>query len=187
MVAFMHSVFLIIFLTLSFVLRAQSTRPQLFQNLIPAGYTVLDSASGNLNNDAYKDMVLILKNSSEDLNPDTTRPLLLLAGAAEGYQLLYRNDSVVLCKGCGGVFGDPYAGITIKNGYFSIEHYGGSNWRWTRIITFKYDVKSSQFKLHRDAGVSFHTSDPGKTKNLIYNKPDFGKLLFNGYSYNKGF
>lgn len=33
---------------------------------------------------------------------------------------------------------NPYSGLTIKNGYFSVEHYAGSAWRWTRIPTFKY-------------------------------------------------
>ena len=130
--------------------------------------------------------MVILKNNQEDINADTTRPLLLLIGHGKGlYKLVERNDSIVLCKGCGGMFGDPYAGITIKNGFFSIEHYGGSNWRWTRIITFKYDIKLKQFVLHRDAGESYHTFDPNKTTRNIYNKEDFGQLLFSKYSYDK--
>jgi len=121
------------------------------------------------------------------MNGDTTRPLLILLGNEKRfYNLSGRNDSVVLCKSCGGVFGDPYAGMTVKNNFFSIEHYGGSNWRWTRIITFRYDLKSKQVLLHRDAGDSFHTSDPDKTTTNIYSKEDFVKLLFSGYSYNKG-
>jgi len=87
--------------------------------------------------------------------------------------------------GCGGVFGDSYAGITIKNGFFSVEHFGGSSWRWTRIITFKYDVKLKQFVLHRDAGDSYHSSDPGKITRNVYHKEDFGKLLFANYSYDR--
>ncbi|MFC0771932.1 hypothetical protein [Terrimonas alba] len=153
-------------------------------SFIPAGYSILDSASGDLNKDRLKDYVLILKADEEEEHADTTRPLLLLMGTArDQYQLLARNDSVVLCKSCGGVFGDPYAGITIKNNFFSIEHYGGSNWRWTRIITFRYDTKSKQFILHRDAGESFHTFDPDKRKLELYGKENFGKLLFAKYFY----
>jgi hypothetical protein len=104
------------------------------QNFIPAGYVLLDSASGDLNRDSYRDLVLVLKKNREEDSVDVPRPLLLLLGSAAGYSLAGRNDNVVLCYSCGGVFGDPYQGITIKNGYFSIEHYGGSNWRWTRVI-----------------------------------------------------
>ena len=69
---------------------------------------------------------------------DTARHLLIIQGEKDGtFKIVANNDSIVLCFGCGGVFGDPYAGITVKDNYFSIEHYGGSAWRWTRIITFK--------------------------------------------------
>lgn len=154
------------------------------KSFIPAGYSILDSASGDLNRDRLKDYVLILKVDEEEEHADTTRPLLLLAGTAKDqYQLVARNDSVVLCKSCGGVFGDPYAGITVKNNFFSIEHYGGSNWRWTRIITFRYDAKTKQFVLHRDAGESFHTFDLDKRKLELYEKENFGKLPFAKYSY----
>jgi hypothetical protein len=93
---------------------------------------------------------------------------------------------VVLCLGCGGVFGDPYAGMTIRNNFFSVEHYGGSNWRWSRIITFRFDQKTKQLVLHRDAGESFHTSDPDKTSQKVYNRADYGKLSFADFNYNKG-
>jgi hypothetical protein len=180
----MHRFIFILMSFCWFVASAQSPDPQLFQNFIPANYSLLDSASGDWNKDGYKDLVLILKNDAEEQNPDTTRPLLLLAGTADGgYTLLARNDSVVLCKGCGGVFGDPYTGVVIKNGYLSLEHYGGSSWRWTRVITFRFDPKSGQFRLHRDAGVSYHTSDPDKTTDIISNKTHYGKLLFTNYSY----
>lgn len=172
-------------LILSISAQSQSSKPAPYPSFIPKGFTLLDSAYGDLNKDAYKDMVLILRNDAEQNNADTTRPLLLLAGTANGlYNLMERNDHVVLCAGCGGVMGDPYQGITIKGGYFSIEHYGGSSWRWTRIITFKYDSTTKKFKLHRDAGVSFHASEPDKQKETVHNKKDFGKLFFSQFNQN---
>jgi hypothetical protein len=130
---------------------------------------------------------LILRNKFENINSDTTRPLLLLQGDGKGqYKLIARNDSVVLCLNCGGVFGDPYAGITIKNGYFSIEHYGGSGWRWDRVMTFKFDAKNNRFVLHRDAGYSWHVSDPNKQTQNLFSKEDFDNLPFSRYSYEKG-
>ena len=152
-------------------------------SFIPAGYSILDSASGNLNKDAYIDLILILKDKCDC----TTRPLILLAGTKNGaYSLIARNDSVVLCKDCGGIFGDPYEGIKIKKGFFSIEHYGGSSWRWSRIITFKYNAKVPGFFLHKDAGVSYHnTEDPIITTKVIRNKQDFGTLNFSKFSYSK--
>lgn len=43
-------------------------------------FVILDSLSGDINNDKIKDIVLILKHNQEEDNFDTTRPLLLLEG-----------------------------------------------------------------------------------------------------------
>lgn len=58
------------------------------------------------------------------------RPLYILTGQSDqSYKLAAKNDNVVYCVNCGGIMGDPFSGIAIKNGYFSVEHYGGSAWR----------------------------------------------------------
>jgi hypothetical protein len=160
---------------------------QKLNDFIPDGFVILDSASGDINRDGIKDLVVIFKNNTENIHSDTARPLLLLQGNGRGqYKLMARNDNVVLCFGCGGIFGDPYAGITIKNGFFSIEHYGGSNWRWTRTITFSYDLKRKEFVLHRDAGYSWYIFKPKKRSLQLYNKQDFDRLYFSVYSYMDG-
>ena len=161
-----------------------SCKGQTIKSFIPKGYTLLDSASGDLNKDGIKDLVLILRNNLEETKPDTTRPLLILHGSkTKGYTLVAKNEHVVLCKNCGGVFGDPYERVVVKNNYFSLEHYGGSNWRWTRIITFKYDINTKQYILHKDAGISFHTFDPDKTTNITTGEKNFDKLPFTKYNY----
>jgi hypothetical protein len=156
------------------------------QAFIPKNFSILDSAAGDINKDGWQDLVVILRNRFENMNTDTTRPLLLLIGNGRGkYKLLARNDSVVLCKGCGGVHGDPYEGLTVKRGDFSVEHLGGSGWRWTRIITFKFDALKKRFLLHRDAGFSWHVSDTSKMTEILNRKEDFDSLPFDKFSYNK--
>jgi len=159
-----------------------------FREFVPKGFQILDSITGDLNLDAFPDMLLILKINGEDTMYDALRPLLILSGQANNsFKLEARNDSVVLCRSCGGVFGDPYDSSVIKNGYFSIQHYGGSNWRWTRIITFKYNKEKNKWILHKDARKSFHTSDPEKTEAIITNPKDFDVLPFEKFSNTKGF
>lgn len=171
--------FLLLFWSISCFSFGQSN----LKSFIPNGFSILDSASGDLNKDGYKDLVLILKNKAETAQQDVERPLLILHGSkAKLYTLVAKNNKVVLCASCGGVFGDPYSRLVIKNNYFSAEHYGGSNWRWTRIMTFKYDLQKKVYVLHRDAGESYHTAEPDKTSPNIHSKKDFDKLLFKDYT-----
>lgn len=154
-----------------------------YRSFIPKGYAILDTATGDLNRDAYPDMVMILKAEGEKDSFNVNRPLLLLGGTPDGgYRLIVRNDSVALCNTCGGVFGDPHQGITIRKGYFSIEHYGGSNYRWTRIITFRYDPALKNFRLHRDAGIAYFIADPDHQEEVIYNKEHYGKMPIANYA-----
>ncbi len=85
----------------------------------------------------------------------------------------------MLCKGCGGVLGDPYVSMAIKDGFFSVEHYGGSNWRWTDIATFKFDKKKKKkWFLTRWGGDTFNTSEPDKKTTAIKTKKEFGIVEF---------
>ncbi len=151
---------------------------------IPEGYVLLDTATGDLNRDPYGDMVMIVKKSNEKETSDVVdhpekRPLLLYLSQQDGtYKLAARNDNVVLCIDCGGMMGDPYTGIAISKGYFSIEHYGGSAWRWTRIVTFKYSTADLDWLLHKDGGESFQAVEPEKIYPDIKTEKDFGKVVF---------
>lgn len=154
---------------------------------IPENYTILDTISGNLNLDNYNDMVLVLKKNNEEKTSDVIenpekRPLLILIGESNNkYKLVERNDNSVYCVDCGGMMGDPYMRTVIKQGYFSIEHYGGSAWRWTRIITYKYSKEDNNWFLYKDGGKIFNTSEPEKINETIKTTKDFGKVFFKDF------
>ena len=155
---------------------------------IPENYTILDTISGNLNLDNYNDMVLVLKKNNEEKTSDVIdnpekRPLLILIGEPNNkYKLVERNDNSVYCVDCGGMMGDPYIQIVIKQGYFSVEHYGGSAWRWNRIITYKYSKEDDNWFLYKDGGESFNTSEPEKVEKTIKTTKDFGKVPFKDFN-----
>jgi hypothetical protein len=155
-----------------------------FSQFIPKGYSILDTATGNLNLDAYPDMLLALKKDGEEKTSDVTehpeqRPLLILLGQPDHtFALAARSDNSIYCVDCGGVMGDPYQSLVIKKGFFSVEHYGGSSWRWTRIVTFKYNAAEKKWYLFKDGGDSFHASEPEKVKRTIKTAKDFGKIPF---------
>ncbi len=149
-----------------------------------AQYAVLDTATGDLNRDKYLDLVVIYRHINEHelssviVRPEP-RPLLLYTGQGNGiYKLAAKNDKVVYCFDCGGIWGDPFQAVVIKDGFFTVEHYAGSNWRWTRYITFRYSADDSQWYLHRDGGTSFHVAEPHKKTEHMRTIKDFGKVSF---------
>ena len=156
--------------------------PQKISKFIPKGYALIDTAMGNLNLDKYQDIILVLRAVGEDTAFEARRPLLLLLGRADKtFTLAARNDNVVYCYQCGGVFGDPYAGVEIKKGMFTVHHFGGSNDRWSNDITFKYSQSDMRWYLYKivDKGWSIFHVD--KVETSIQTKKNFGVVLFEKY------
>jgi hypothetical protein len=107
-------------------------------------YAVMDSISFTCAGSAYD--AVILHSMEEDSIPEpytsnAARPLLLYKVTAEGKRsLIVRNDDLVMCEDCGGIYGDPYAGISFDQDTLKLEHYGGSNWRWAVTHAFVVGV-----------------------------------------------
>ncbi len=156
--------------------------PASIRQALPQGYQVLAAERGDLNRDARPDWVVVLRRPDEQKTSDvvdhpTRRPLLLFVGGAGGtYTLAARADNAVYCVDCGGMMGDPFQGITIKNGYFTVEHYGGSGQRWTRFITFKYDPGTRTWLLHRDGGEHYSAFDPEHGSTSMKTSKNFGRV-----------
>jgi hypothetical protein len=143
-----------VFITVGFIVAitafaafpAQPAIPKSGDNLnafVPARWKIMEQAKGDLNKDGIPDAVLVLKNSEEEKDGvDTTdmkRLLVIVLGTpAGGYNLSTISEEAILCKDCGGIFGDPFAGIKIARGVIVIEHYGGSNQRWGYTHRWRY-------------------------------------------------
>lgn len=138
--------------------------------------------SADLNGDGTKDYILVLErqNPTMDENdlPKNQRPLLiLLRGKDAKLTEVKRNENIVMCSKCGGVFGDPFERISAGAKTFTVNHYGGSNWRWTAKYKFDYLRTDNTWQLVRVEKSSFHTSDPDRVERTIKTPPkDFGKV-----------
>lgn len=109
-----------------------------YKDFIPAGCDTLAMATGDLNKDGKDDIVLALYDTAENSNMDAARLLVILFRTDAGYMLKAKSDQLLLCKGCGGVFGDPFNGIDINKNVLTVNHYGGSAWRWSYISKYRY-------------------------------------------------
>lgn len=148
---------------------------------VEQGTKALAVEKGDLNGDGKDDYVVALEKESpakdENGMPTKQRPLLILVRGADGkLSVAKRNERIVMCSECGGVFGDPFDGIFVKRNTFTVHHYGGSNWRWSYDYTFNYSRIDKTWQLVRVKEYEYHTSNPNKGKTKIYTPANFGKI-----------
>ncbi len=168
----------------------QKSSPTAFEHLLEEGYEVFFSDTLHID---QKDLVLAaLKRQNEDsllweTREEMPRPLLILEAQSSGkFDIALRNDKVILCGACGGVFGDPLDMIEAADMSFTISHYGGSRYRWTRHISFEYDEEKNAWLLASDKGVSYDNLNPeGEMENIVYTKTEGGApVLFEAFNVN---
>jgi hypothetical protein len=178
----------VLFAAMSVSVLAQSEEikvPDDVKPFIEKGKIPIALESGDLNADGRKDYVLV---TSEFVADDAAweegagerSVFILIREADRSLRLAGRNDLVVLCKNCGGVFGDPFAGVRVKGTSFTVDNYGGSNDRWSYSYTFAYSRRDKTWQLTRVVDESFHALDPKRTtKRRVYTPPkSFGLIAF---------
>jgi hypothetical protein len=111
------------------------------EDLVPSGWKIIKQAEGNLNMDNLPDKAVVIEKEVDGSLPDVVPPRSLLIVFKNGnglYDFFLQSDKAILTADQGGVFGDPFAGLSIKNNLLSLNFYGGSNWRWNIVYYFKY-------------------------------------------------
>lgn len=157
------------------------------EHFIPKGWEIIGQAKGDVNKDGLDDFVLVIKDIEEDMNDDKEYPRLLLvlfSTKEKSFVLYISTANAVLCKKCGGVSGDPFQSLAIKNGEISVEHYGGSAERWGISAFFKWDGKD--LMLLREIRSSSNSNDPENSyQEKIKTASDFGKIQLQSFDINK--
>ncbi len=110
------------------------------QSLLPAQWKVIEEAEGDLNKDGKADLAAIIEYTgkpAQDSAPPRTI-FIALRNAENEYILSAQADRAILLANDGGMMGDPLAGLSINRGSFIVSYYGGSNWRWTEALRFRF-------------------------------------------------
>jgi hypothetical protein len=161
--------------------RAVASLPAAVRPFVKRGTCAIELESKDFDLDGRGDYLLVLEQLEAGPDPafGRRRSLLVLTASPAGtLREAARNDGVVLCSGCGGVWGDPFEGVTAERGRFTVEHYGGSAWRWRVDYTFAYSRRDRAWQLVRVYQVNYHTGDPEATMKRRELRPprDYGKV-----------
>ena len=148
------------------------------------GARIMDSLTGDLNNDGRPDALLVLDppaDSSPKLGEGAPRTVLLLIRGEDGkLHEAASNQKVVPCATCGGVSGDPYGFVQLEPGQFTVRNGGGSREQWSDEFTFKYSADRKDWLLAKATrNVADQESDKHKTLELT--PKDFGDIAFKDF------
>ncbi len=125
----------------------------LFKKYLPKNYIVFDTANSDFNKDGKMDIVLVIEAKEQKEKP---RGVIVLEGTGkDGYKINTIALRAMKCKDCGGVYGDPYSGISFRGNVLTLDHYGGSAWRWSDSFVFRYQNK--QWQLIGLSFISYHS------------------------------
>jgi hypothetical protein len=166
-------------------INADVTSTENYEMLIPDGYDLLAKEEGDINNDGTSDMVMVVKSQQEKVDEMPAddvpgRILILLTKDAKGmYSRAGENTSAILAKNEGGAASDdPFEGITISPGKFSITHMGGAAERWSEEDVFTYDKAANAWFLTEKNTGTFSTMNPEDESMKKETPKDFGKINF---------
>lgn len=115
------------------------------ESLVPEGWTIASDSTGEkamglgqLNSDELEDVALIVE-SSEAGEMGQPRMMIIAYGTEGGYALSVKAENVVMSSESGGVWGDPFESLSIDSDLreVTVNHYGGSNWRWYNAYTYR--------------------------------------------------
>jgi hypothetical protein len=160
--------------------------PPEVKTFVEKGAAAIALETGDLNGDGTMDFILVTEKTKDETgDPDDAedeRSLLILVRDRAGVlTLAKRNEKVVYCRSCGGVMGDPFAGVEVRRNGFTVNNYGGSSWRWSESYDFNYSRRDNTWRLVRATEETFNALEPKKVKTKILLPKTFGKIDINDF------
>lgn len=167
-------------------------------SLIPANWKILDSISGDLNNDQTTDLALILEYHKEirenraygdnntEIITEIQKPRILAVyfknTALKTYQLAVQNNNFILRSEEGGSMGDPLRPLAIDSNQLVLSFEGGGDWRWKLNYTFKYQNKN--WFLEK-AGSLYYNKNSGEMTEKQYDFVNKKRLVTTGKTHHR--
>lgn len=108
--------------------------------------TLLIEIYGDLDKDGIAEKISV-QELSEEGEDGKIRLLQIFKKINNHWKIIATSKTAILGSEGGGMMGDPFFDelISIKNGVITIEHTGGSSWKWS--TTHKYRFQNKNFEL----------------------------------------
>ncbi len=111
---------------------------------VHAGYTILAQEEGDLTKDSIAEKVIVF-NTDDSTDFGTIREIDIYKKSDNKWSLLASSKNAIGRSEDGGMMGDPFESIEIKDGILIIKQSGGSCWKWFK--TDKYRFQNNAFEL----------------------------------------
>lgn len=158
------------------------------EDLIPDGWSVLDSVSGDLNGDSLVDLAVVFQYrdsvqmiSNDEYYPDTSmiQPRVIAVyfwdDSAGKYVFKVRNTTFII-NSTHPNMAEPYDGMTIENGDLKLEFlswWSMGTW-WMSRITYEFRYLNGQFILFACEYTSTHRASLESTRyNIDFVKEEY--------------
>ena len=107
---------------------------------------VLAQAQGDLDGDGQNEIAIVTDTQRQSANDmGNIRTLEIFKVKNGKRQLWHKSEQVILPSNAGGMMGDPFESIEIKNGSLFVFQSGGSSWKWGFRDQYRY--QNGQFEL----------------------------------------
>lgn len=147
--------------------------PKEITSQLPKDYTILDVASGNLNEDNFKDFIISIKEHNEQIGENGNAPnriLMIFVGSNSNNFNLEKinNKNAILGLNYGTNRDDPFLGVKIGEKSFVIEHgVASGNAHWKQFEEFEFNQKRNNWILTKSEITAYSES---YEKGLKYDK-----------------
>lgn len=106
----------------------------------PEGYSIVDSTQGDLDKDKINELVIVYdtKEENEDALESIPRVLIIYKKGNNEWFVWKKSEDALYGSRDGGMMGDPFGAIEIKEGLLLINQNGGSSWKWGHTDKYRY-------------------------------------------------
>lgn len=148
------------------------------QDDIPKAYTLLKEVYGDLDKDSVDEKVVVYNMNNDTTNEEgaeyrTNRDMIIYKKTKTSWHIWKRSTQAIMNNGDGGMMGDPFSSLEIKNGILEIVHFGGSRTKWN--FTDKYRFQHSEFAL---IGITSFSGGPCEYWEKIDYNISTGKIIY---------